>query len=228
MATSETPSTEISAMQQPINGKAIDAQPKTPPSVSSEIIAKRTKQKKDRGAYSALQVEAKLQTECPKQMSYPVRKPGSVNFFRVCDQPDSELAQALVIDAGLDGFSFINGALLDNPEVRRRVKSVSLFVCVNHAGQYFVWPVALGSPKTAVASMKVVNEAKKRWVRIQWNGFAQSYDMEPADPQLYPELVSKEPSWNPSGSEIMDEAFADNAIDEPNDPRLLKILKGLR
>jgi hypothetical protein len=137
--------------------------------------------------------------------------------------------EVYVIDGGMDGFFLIHGKLVaSNSEVRRRVKRVALYTCVNHAGKYFVWPVALGNPKSAVSSFKAIAVAEKKWLRLAWNAFAQAYDQQVADPELYPELVGKEPSWRPSGPDILDEAFNDNTIDEMHDPRLKKLLSGLQ
>jgi len=185
------------------------------------------KGRKNRNAYSATKAEAKLQ-EAQRQTTYPLKKPGRVNFFQVCADPDSRAENVYVIDAGMDGHFLVNAALLSNPEVRLRVKRVSLYTCVNQAGKYFVWPVPLDAPKVALSCHKAIVTAEKKWLRLNWSAFENGYEQEVADPELYPELVGREPVWDPSGAEILDEAFADNSIDDLKDPRLLAILKGLK
>jgi hypothetical protein len=146
----------------------------------------------------------------------------------VCSEPDACVNEAMTLDGGMDGIYLIHRDLLNDPEVRRRTKKVALYVCQNHESKYFVWAIALGNIKTAAAAFKVVAEAQKRWVRVTWNAFAQAYDMEPVDPRKYPELASRKAHWEPEGAEILDSAFDDNSIDNINDPRLKKMLQGLR
>jgi hypothetical protein len=210
---------------QQVNGRDTNPQP----TAKSGAHQTTKKGRKDRKAYSAAQAESTLRDDTEKQVTFPLRKPGSLNFFRVCLDPESRMDEVYVIDGGMDGFFLIHGELVtSNPEVRRRVKRVALYTCINHAGKYFVWPVALGNPKSAVSSFKAIALAEKKWLRLAWNAFAQAYDQQVADPELYPELVGKEPTWRPSGPEILDEAFNDNTIDEMHDPRLKKLLSGLQ
>ena len=70
-----------------------------------------------------------------------------------------------------------------------------------------MWPIMLGSPKTATAAFKVVDIAQKSWIRITWDNFSQSYIPELPNPDDFPELAAYPDRMGPSGSEILDEAF---------------------
>jgi hypothetical protein len=210
------------------NGRAHTAQPGAQQSANSAITGKK-KGRRDRKAYSAAQAECNLQEGGAKQSSFPIRKPGSTNYFMVATDLESRMDQVFLLDGGMDGFFLINGDLVaSNPIVRRAVKRYAMATCVNHQQRYFIWPVALGNPKTATSSFKAIAAAERRWVRLEWNSFAQGYDIEPVDSRLYPELANTIPVFSPSAPEIMDEAFNDNSIDEITDPRLTKLLQGLQ
>jgi len=204
---------------QKVNGKAKPEQPAAP--------APKKKQRKNRGAYAASAGEAQLQ-EATKQATIPFRKPGRLNFFQACTEEGSRLREVYILDAGLDGFFLVNSDLVKQyPEVRRRVKRATLVTCVNHAGQYFVWPIFTDAIKSAVAALKAVAAAEGKWLRLTWNPFAQGYDHERPVPEEQPELVDKVPVFEPSGEDILDAAIEDAAIDDFSDPRLKQILRGL-
>jgi hypothetical protein len=68
--------------------------------------------------------------------------------------------------------------------------------------------------------------AETQWLRISWDNFSQSYNPELPNPDDFPELAANpDPVWEPSGSEILDEAFADCSIDEVGSLTLKKLLK---
>ncbi len=150
-----------------------------------------------------------------------------MNFFPVCPDPDSRIEGVFLLDGGFDGFFLVNVSLVNSRnEIRRRAKEATLLTCVNHNGKYFVWPIMLGSPKTATAAFKVVDIAQKSWVRITWDNLSQSYIPELPNPDDFPELAANpDPVWDPSGSEILDEAFGDSSIDDLGSLTLKKVLK---
>lgn len=183
--------------------------------------------RKDRKAYMSTGAKAGLQESKEKQILFPIKKPGSNNFFRVCTDPDSRLTGVHIIDGGMEGFYLVNDSVVyGSLEVRRRVKEATLITCVNHNGKYFVWPILHGNPKTAAAAFKIVEMAETQWLRINWDNFSQSYNPELPSPDDFPELAENpDPVWEPCGAEILDEAFADCSIDEVGSLTLKKVLK---
>ena len=200
----------------PVNGHAVPAEAAPAPK----------RKRKDRKAYSTNQAKATLDEGKERQILFPIKKPGSTNFFRVCTEPDSRMAGVWILDGGMDGFYLVHPSVVNaSKEVRRRAKEATLITCKNHNGKYFVWPILHGNPKTAAASFKVVREAEETWIRINWDNFSQSYNPELPDPDDFPELaLNPDPTWEPSGSEILDEAFADCSIDELGSLTLKKVM----
>src|SRR5579863_2042264 len=76
--------------------------------IAGETTAKK-KARKDRNAYSTIKAEATLQ-ENEEQTTFPIKKPGGVNFFMV--DRESCMEQVYALDAGLEGFFIINNALV--------------------------------------------------------------------------------------------------------------------
>lgn len=198
----------------------------TPTEAAATPAAQPKRGRKNRNAYVSTAAKAGVTESKEKQILFPVKKPGSINFFRVCTDLDSRLNNVFVIDGGMEGFSIVAASVVDiSREVRKRVKEATLVTCVNHNGKYFVWPILLSNPKTANAAFKVVEMAESQWIRISWDNFSQSYSPELPNPEDFPELAANpDPVWSPSGSEILDEAFGDS-IDDPGSLTLKKALK---
>lgn len=165
-----------------------------------------------------------------KQTQFPIKKPGSKNFFRVCAEQESRAYGVNVIEGSMGKLHIVSAEIVkQNEEVAARVKSMNLFTCVTHDGNYFVWPIPNSSVSSwSQSALKAVKVAEKNWIRLHANGFAQAYDQEVASAAKFPALAATEPSWTPSGSDILDVAMQDAAITDINDGLLQEILKGLK
>ncbi len=187
------------------------------------------KPRKNRAAYSAAgTVAAAAPAKASRQVNYPLKKPGQVNFFSICPDADSRMEETFVIE-NMSDFTLVNPLLVQSSrEVALRVKRVMLVTCVTHKGQYFVWPIALGSSTYLTSVMKVVERAERggagSYVRITWDSFAGAYEIEDPNPEEHPDLYAKVPVFEPSGSDILDEALSDSSVDDLEDPRIKKLL----
>ena len=186
------------------------------------------KKKFDRKAFASGENHAAEENN-KKQTQFPLKKPGSKNFFRVCNDPDSRVYGVNVLEGTMGKLYVVSeDVVAESAEVAERVKSKNLFTCVNHNGDYFVWPIANDGGPWSQSALKAVHTAEKTWLRIHANGFAQGYDHEPVSSAKYPELAAKEPVWSPTGAEILDSAMDASAITDLNDAPLQELLKGLK
>ncbi len=55
-------------------------------------------------------------------------------------------------------------------EVAERVKSRNLFTCVNHNGDYFVWPVGNDGGTWSQSALKAIHVAEKHWLKVRVDG----------------------------------------------------------
>jgi hypothetical protein len=188
-----------------------------------------SKKQFNRKAFASNENRAVTEDNNKKQTQFPLKKPGSKNFFRVCIDPDSRLYGVNVLEGTMGKLHIVSEDVVNqNAEVAERVKSRNLFTCVNHNGDYFVWPVGNDGGTWSQSALKAIHVAEKHWLRIHANGFAQGYDHEVVSAAKYPVLAAQEPIWIPTGSEILDNAMEAAAITDVNDAPLQEILKGLK
>jgi hypothetical protein len=187
------------------------------------------KKKFDRKAFASGENRASADENNRKQTQFPLKKPGSKNFFRVCTDPESRAYGVNVLEGTMGKLSVVTQDVVDqNAEVAARVKSRNLYTCVNHNGDYFVWPMGNDGGAWSQSALKAIQVAEKQWLRIHPNGFAQGYDHEVVLAAKYPVLAAQEPVWLPTGAEILDSAMEACAITDINDASLQELLKGLK
>ncbi|MGO9326022.1 MAG: hypothetical protein ACLP07_15815 [Terracidiphilus sp.] len=187
------------------------------------------KKKFDRKAFASGENRAGAEENNRKQTQFPLKKPGSKNFFRVCTDPESRAYGVNVLEGTMGKLSIVTQDIVDqNADVAARVKSRNLYVCINHNGDFFVWPVGNDGSLWSQSALKAIQVAEKQWLRIHPNGFAQGYDHEVVSAAKYPVLAAQEPAWLPAGSEILDGAMEACAITDINDASLQELLKGLK
>lgn len=187
------------------------------------------KKKFDRKAFATGENRAVAEDNTRTQTQFPLKKPGSKNFFRVCTDPDSRVYGVGVLEGAMGKLYVVSEDVVSqSAEAAERVKSKNLFTCVNHNGDYFVWPISNSSDPWSQSALKAVQVAEKTWLRIHPNGFAQGYDHEAVNSAQYPVLAAQEPIWLPTGAEILDSAMEASAITDVNDAPLQEMLKGLK
>jgi len=215
-------------LRQEQESKTTSTKPTTQASTTPDDDKKK-KRKFDRKAYTG---GAEQTFESPeekrKQTAFPIKKPGSKNFFRVCVDPESRIFGASVIEGKMSSFYLVDSSVISQSfDVAERIKSINLHLCQIQTGDYFVWPIPNDSGNWSQSARKVIEVAEK-WVRIHANGFAQGYDIETVEASKYPVLAALVPSWLPSGAELLDDALEGAAITDLGDARIQEILRGLK
>lgn len=187
------------------------------------------KKKFNRNAFASGENRAAAEDNNRKQTQFPLKKPGSKNFFRVCTDSESRIYGVNVLEGTMGKLYIVTEDVVNqSPEVAARAKSRNLYTCVNHNGDYFVWPVGNDGGAWSQSALKAIQVAEKQWLRIHPNGFAQGYDHEVVSEAQYPVLAAQEPIWLPTGTEILDSAMEASAITDLNDAPLQELLKGLK
>lgn len=116
-------------------------------------------------------------------LTIPVRRPGRNEFFRV--HPDPKMAvdwYVLERDDDMDHETYwvteeFRGDLLEE------LKPVRIFVCINKRGTEFLWPARLPGPDNRLgrrwheSALKVADQAKRLWVKMQGKRDLGAYEM---------------------------------------------------
>ena len=94
-------------------------------------------------------------------------------------------------------------------------KAILAAMASSEPGRFFLWPIKPDNESMARAA----EEAKTSWVRVKWQNSDKSYLTE------RPEDQPPEPTWPFADfPEMVDKAFGDRKIVDPDDPIIKKIL----
>jgi hypothetical protein len=157
--------------------------------------------------------------------SVPVRKPHKTEWFRVRQGDQWRIDTTIFETEGLDRATYLVAPDLRG-EFGSSLSTVTLLLCVNRAGDPFLWRIKLPNsdgrtnPWTQSA-LRAAAMAEQKWCRLEPNMGAGCYD-------LY-ETASEwpEPKWpDLSLHEILRVGFRDRLIDRA-DHVLLQELRGL-
>ena len=160
-----------------------------------------------------------------RMLSLPIKKPKGHTFVRVSPSEEHQY-QAYTLEE-VDGFDRLQ--YLVSPEIASGLGAecsrMTLFLSVTAQGGYFFW--YWKQPKTdrnstwALASLAPIKIAQNKWIRVIWNAYSNSYDIQEAQGKL------PEPVWpTDSLEDLLDKAFCGRII-ETHDHPLLRKLKGV-
>jgi hypothetical protein len=155
----------------------------------------------------------------------PVGKPG--DFFRVHPGEDQSCVLTGLQSKDMNKTFYVvaqsmRGYLADY--LRRYL----IIRCIDMNGEEFLWPIALPSVgdepnKWTLSSLKAMETAKGRWIKLVYIGGAEGYKLEPAlgDPP--------QPNWLArSFPELRTLALADFVIADTDHPQAIKLREGKR
>jgi hypothetical protein len=155
----------------------------------------------------------------------PVRKPSKENWFRV--HPDEAYRlDTIVLELKEDSETFLlSGELRGLLGTEPTLRAVTLYTCIDRAGNVFLWPIPLpgldGKDNPWHQSAReAVRLACERWVRIVSNRSLGAYEANVTRAEL------AEPAWPAKTfGELLKVAFRDRFIDSIDHP-VLKRLRG--
>lgn len=155
----------------------------------------------------------------------PNRKPGNSEWFRVRPGAEWQLQTAVLeVEKGVERATYlVNPSLW--PDLSGEIKPALLLLCVNRAGDVFLWRVKLpgadGRSNTWTDSaLQIAKAAETTWCRMvsdTSNGIYTHYE---------PAVALPDPKWpDLSFGSILKTAFRDRMIDTPDHP-VLRELRG--
>jgi hypothetical protein len=204
----------------PTNGKANTAQPKPkmsgssstpynpPPADGGRNLEAKLKAKKT-GDGSQPAASKKQQSEIP------VRTPDKKWWFRAHPDPAYTLpVDILVLDDGPnEGLYFLDPDVEMPDELSGYMVPAMITLCITSDGTLFFYLAKQSAKSPKASTRRVLHEAKSRWIQQQWNAAAKSYDWTPAS------KLRRAPVWpTKSVSELLEMAFGDNFLSDPNHP----------
>lgn len=149
------------------------------------------------------------------------REPKRTEWFRVRPGLESVTTTGAVRDPDTGVLYLLHGELWSR--VGRGVDWICPRVCVNNAGQVFLWPVPMPGPEAEwspwfPAGQAVASLAEATWVRAEIDTRNREYRVETASGRDLPE-----PVWPPSDYlELMHAAFHGRVIDSIAHPLIRK------
>ena len=101
------------------------------------------------------------------------------------------------------------------PKLRGHAFKAKLAATASDSGTYLLWPIKPDNE----SMVKAAEEAKNAWVRVKWQNSDKSYLTE------CPEEQPSDPNWPFADfAAMVDAAFGDRKIVDPEDPIIRKIL----
>jgi hypothetical protein len=181
-----------------------EVRPIAPAGRSLVTLARRTRDYNREGAVKRREVDVSLRS--PKQdwifQAWPKEEDyWPVGILRV-DRGDDR-TETYVVTEEVAGLPFLAG----------RIRDAKLVPCITSKGTVFVWPVIEPNPddrfgyRIHSAMRRILDEARKQWVSIQWAGGRPSLAI--------PRAVIAPPSWpDQPWTEVFDLALKDRLIDD--------------
>jgi hypothetical protein len=143
--------------------------------------------------------------------SIDVRKPSKHEFFRI--HPDPRYRGAYCIIKPHDDsqpylvVSKLQASVIEN------ITSVIIYLCVNHRGTPFLWPVTIAPPNTTkqpwlTSTLKAVEHGLRGWTKMKWLKDKRAYNL------LSPVSNLSDPIWpKQSFIELLRLGFNERVID---------------
>jgi hypothetical protein len=147
-----------------------------------------------------------------KLVRFPLRKPGSRDFFRVHLDPDYRIELPVIEDSERQLYFFQN-TFQPSHEIHRFVKPVTILTCTTLKAATFLWPIKHSHNDWYSSAIEIGKTAIEKWVRVIPRMDAGSYAVEMGPS----ELDSVEPSWpQMSFEDLLNNAFEGRIIDNDN------------
>src|ERR1035441_6258770 len=144
------------------------------------------------------------------QTVIPVQMPNKQWWVRCHPDPAMTVpVDILVVNAdGHDKLYFLDPTVGFPDELDRFVCEARITRSITSTGTEFFLLAKQSAKSPKDSTRAVVNEARKRWIRVSWNPTAKGYDIESA------RSLRREPVWSATTlDELLEKAFGDNYID---------------
>jgi hypothetical protein len=157
------------------------------------------------------------------QTQFPVRKPGSKNFFQAHPDENFYLYGVSVLEDGDHNVHLLDPDFEVPEGIARFVDRVNLAACITHKQGVFVWHFKDTTSEWSKSAKSVLRKARTEWVRIRANMDLNCYMTESA-PE---ELAAVRPKWpNLTFEQILESAFEGRIVKDVNSP-VVRELQGL-
>lgn len=207
--------TRESIPQQPINGKAI-AQPTTPTTAMSSTTTP-VNPAPPQGLASKLRKKRAAAVDSEKMSGHgerqqtviPVRTPDRQWWFRCHREPTMSVpVDLLIVKSGPDeGTYFLDPEVEFPDELDQYVVPALLTRAITHDGTEFFFLAKQSDKAPKQSTRRVVHEARKAWIKMQWNKTTKAYDFQ------YARQLRREPVWSDKTlDELLEMAFGENLI----------------
>jgi len=149
------------------------------------------------------------------QTQFPIRKPGTKNFFQAHPDDSYCLYGVPVLEDSERNIHLLDPDFDAPEDVARFIYSVNLACCVTHRQGVFVWFFKSSANDWSKSAKSVLRKARTEWVRIRPNMDLSCYMTEPA-PE---ELAAVQPRWpDLSFEQILESAFEGRIVKDVNNP----------
>ena len=154
-----------------------------------------------------------------------IRKPKGTEFIRVVGGADYSAGPFAMHENQIDNF--VNEFYLVAPNMTETMKGyfwpVKFVLTVNRDDNFFLWPIKLSDKKGRSTSalkstLKAEEEARTKWVRVEWNG-RKYKTIEAKNDRSIPDIPQQ------TFSQLLKLAIQDRVIDSP-DHFIVKKLEG--
>jgi len=144
-----------------------------------------------------------------QQTVIPVRTPDRQWWFRCHRDPAMSVpVDLLVVRSGPDeGTYFLDPEVEFPDELDQYVVPALLTRAITHDGTEFFFLAKQSDKAPKQSTRRVVHEARKAWVKMQWNPTTKAYDFQ------FARQLRRDPIWSDKTlDELLEMAFSDNFI----------------
>jgi hypothetical protein len=159
-----------------------------------------------------------------EQTTHELRAPKKSEFVRVNPAEEYHIYNVpLLEDLEGKGWYFVDGSAELPDLIEELVRHANIYTAQTHDGTTFLWLVKHKNTNWYTSARRAVTAAVSRWVSVRARNAANSYDLRP------PRDPIPEPDWSslPPFDVMLEMAFGDRTIDNPNHPVVRRLL-GIR